>query len=209
MTRPVVTLVAGGWSASRCDLETLPGIIIGVNDAAVRLPRFDHCVSMDRLWAEHRIDWIERQKARVWLRASTVGNIRERVVKLDHVEMFQNSHTATTLAADPNRLDGTHSGFCALNLAYHLKPQILYLIGFDMRRGPLGEAHWFPQYPWVAGHATSVGKFQAWLGQFDKAAEQLRHAGIKVYQVGAQLARSWEPITPAQLVQRVKLDRQK
>jgi len=171
----------------------------------VRLPRFDHCVSMDRLWAEHRVDWIESQRGRVWLRASTVGNIRTRIAHLAHVELFQNSHTATQLASDPKRLDGTHSGFCALNLAYHLRPQILYLVGFDMRRGPKGEAHWFPQYPWVTGHATSVGKFATWAKQFGQAGEQLRRAGVRVYHVEAGPIMG-ERISGAQLARRAALE---
>ena len=211
MTRPVVTLVAGGWSATRVDLDRLPGIVIGVNDAAKYLPRFDHCVSMDRLWAENRIDWIEAQKGRVWLRASTVGKIRERVAALNHVELFQNSHTATVLSTDPKRLDGTHSGFCGLNLAFHLMPQILYLVGFDIHRGPGNQAHWFPQYEWVAGHATTSGKFESWARQFTHAATQFRVAGTRVYRVNVSrgeppLSSTFESITPLQLARRAALE---
>jgi hypothetical protein len=210
MTRPVVTLVAGGWSASCVDLERLPGLIIGVNDAAVRLSRFDYCVSMDRLWAENRIDWIEEQRhARIWLRASTVGNIRERVARCPHVELFQNSHTATSLAVETSRLDGTHSGFCALNLAYHLRPQILYLVGFDMQLGPRGERHWFPDYPWNGGGGSKAGKLSEWAAQFAKPAEQLSRI-TRVYRVAAHgsplLSPLWVQITPEQLAQRAKTE---
>lgn len=44
-----VTIVAGGWSASKVDLTILPGKIIGVNDAWKYLPRCDVVVSMDRM----------------------------------------------------------------------------------------------------------------------------------------------------------------
>jgi hypothetical protein len=179
---PIVTLLAGGYSANRVDLKKLPGVIVAVNDAAVHAPRFDHCVSMDRLWTEHRAGWIEHcaHRAIVHLRNSTLSNVRY-LRGLPHVKCFENSHTSTTLADDPARLDGTHSGFCALNLCFQLKPRQLFLVGFDMRRGPKGQAHWFPQYPWVTEHATSVRRLAEWSAQFATARKQLEEAGIGTY----------------------------
>jgi hypothetical protein len=174
-----ITVLAGGWSASRFNLAALPGTIIAVNDAALNAPRWDICLSMDRLWAEHRWSWIEQQRRPVYVRGSTLKNVVPD--GLDHVVPFANDHTSTTLSDEPGRLNGTHSGFCALNLAYQLRPSELYLVGFDMARGPANEAHWFPQYPWVKNHATSTGKLAIWAQQFATAARQLRDAGIATY----------------------------
>jgi hypothetical protein len=56
-------------------------------------------------------------------------------------------------------LNGTNSGLCGFNLAYQMRPKQILLFGFDMKRGPNGEAHWFPDYPWAKpGGATTSGQ---------------------------------------------------
>lgn len=194
----VITILAGGWSASLVNLEKLPGTVIAVNDAAVHAPHCDIVVSMDRLWAEHRIDWVRGQQKQTWLRASTLKNVW--VDDSPWVIPFANDHTSTMLSEKPRTLNGTHSGFCALNLAYHLRPQSLYLVGFDMARGPKDEAHWFPQYPWVSKHATGRSLLAEWAKQFDTAARQLARAHISVYLVGSlSPVQSFARIAPEQL----------
>jgi hypothetical protein len=175
----IITVLAGGWSASQFDLRKLPGIVIAVNDSALYAPRWDICVSMDRLWGLNREDWLKKQTGPIWLRRSAMARYRW-TLSADNVTLFENDHLATALSDEPGRLDGTHSGFCALNLAYQMRPRQLWLVGFDMARGPRGEAHWHPQYPWVSQHATSVGRFAEWAKQFDRAAQQLAAAGVEV-----------------------------
>jgi hypothetical protein len=135
---------------------------------------------MDRLWHENRWPWIEEQTKPVFLRRQSVKNVDCSTAPA--VSLFDGNHVSTTLSDSIGQLHGTHSGFCALNLAYQMRPTALYLIGFDMARGPRGEAHWFPQYPWVIkAHATSIGRFDEWARQFDTAAQQLLDAGISVF----------------------------
>jgi hypothetical protein len=174
-----VSIIAGGFSAKNIDLRRVPGMVIAVNDAAYYGPRWDVCVSMDRLWSENRFRWMEKQSKPIWLRRSTVKNFPQ----LDHMNLYDNDHTSTVLSDDMGTLNGTHSGFCALNLAYHIRPRFLYLIGFDMARGPRGEPHWYPDYPWNP-KASGVGALQTWGTQFEFAARQLRAAGVTVFQVG-------------------------
>lgn len=131
-----VTVLAGGWSASQFDLAKLPGTVIAVNDSAVYAPRWDICISMDRLWSENRFDWMRKQKKPIWLRRSTIKNFEQ----LEHMTAFDNDHVSTILSDEEYLLNGTHSGFCALNLAYQMRPRDIYLVGFDMTRGPRGEA---------------------------------------------------------------------
>jgi hypothetical protein len=173
-----VTVVAGGWSASRFDLSKLPGTVIGVNDAGLLVPHVDIIVSMDRLWAEHRFDRLRGLRKPTWLRRRTLMNID--LEGCTFVTPFENDHTSTVLSEVPGTLNGTHSGFCALNLAYQLKPCELYLVGFDMQRGPKGEAHWFPPYPWSAT-STGAARLAVWAGQFEGAALQLHAAGIRTF----------------------------
>ena len=174
-----ITIVAGGWSASQFDLEKLPGTVIGVNDAGLLVPHVDIIVSMDRLWAENRIDQLRGLRKPTWLRKRTLMNI-DLTGCLSWITPFENDHQSTVLSDQPGTLNGTHSGFCALNLAYQLKPCDLYLVGFDMARGPKGEAHWFPPYAWSV-NSTGAARLAVWAQQFEGAAKQLTYAGIRTF----------------------------
>lgn len=170
-----VTVLAGGWSARRY-LDRLPGFVIGVNDAALKAPTHA-ALSMDRLWAENRWAEIQRRAIPTWLRRAPARAGEDP----DWLRIFDCDHTSTTLSDEPGTLNGTHSGFCALNLAYQMRPRRIVLVGLDMSKGPRGEAHWFPDYPWAKpGGATTSGKFAEWARQFDTAARQCRDADIAV-----------------------------
>lgn len=172
-----ITILAGGWSASRYDLRHLPGKVIAVNDAALFAPRWDICLSMDRLWTEKRWGWIEKRSEPVYLRRSTLRNVDW--MRRANTWPYENNHEATALSDETGRLDGTHSGFCALNLAYQLRPARIFLLGLDQGIGPRGERHWYPDYPWSKG--PGVGRLAEWRGQFDAPAQQLAKARIEVF----------------------------
>jgi hypothetical protein len=194
----VISIIAGGWSATRSNLAKLPGIIIAVNDAAIFAPRIDLVVSMDRMWAENRFAQVSQFGKPLWLRRSTLRNVKWEEAQC--VTPFECDHESTTLSDRPGILNGTHSGFCALNLAYSMRPQRLYLIGFDMQLGPKGERHWFPDYPWKNGGGSKQGKLSSWAGQFRTAARQLAQAGIETRLVNPGVPRlPFVTITPAQM----------
>jgi len=190
-----ITIVAGGWSASQFNLAKLPGTIIAVNDSAHYLPRWDICLSMDRMWAEARVESLRRLQKPIWLRASTLKN----VLNIRPIVPFECDHTSTIMAerapdGAPHRLNGTHSGFCALNLAYQMRPRAIFLVGFDMALGPRGERHWFPDYAWKNGGGSSGGKLAEWSGQFEPAAQQFLAAQIVVSVAGKKGPRWFRPI---------------
>lgn len=191
-----VTIIAGGHSASRVNLKRVPGCVIAVNDAAIYAPRIDTIVSMDRLWAEGRFDVVARFGKPLWLRKKTLGNLQWR--SFQNVVAFENDHTSTTMSDAEATLNGTNSGLCAINLAYILRPRELYLVGFDMRLGPRGERHWFPDYPWKNGGGSKEGKLQEWARQFRDVAIQLNRVGIRTVSVGTPLP-PFPQITPSQL----------
>ncbi len=176
----VVSIIAGGWSASLVDMEQLPGLVIGVNESAV-LVRCDIALSMDRLWTEARWHQLEERAAPAYIRALALQNKPERP---DWLQVFENDIYQPRLSETPDTLNGGNSGFCALNLAYTLKPRRIVLIGFDMSRGPNGEPYWHDPYPWAHPKgATKPGHFKRWIAQFTPAAEQCAAAGIEVLNV--------------------------
>ncbi|HEY6020125.1 MAG TPA: hypothetical protein VIY48_09550, partial [Candidatus Paceibacterota bacterium] len=182
-----VSVVAGGWSVKAVDLTKIPGMIIGINEAALLLPRCDVCVSMDRLWTEARWKQLCERKMMTYLRPAAVINIPD--TNRDWCNIFQCDHTTSEFSLEPGILNGTNSGQCGFNLAYQIRPTAIYLFGFDMRKGPGGEAHWYDPYTWVKkGGGTTEGKFREWSKQFKRAAEQCAEAGIAVFNCSTRSA---------------------
>ena len=192
--RPI-TIIGDGWSATQLDLRKLPGLIIAVNDAAIYAPHWHIVVSMDRIWAENRVEQLKHRGQPVWLRRSTVKNFAD----FPTLVKFDCDHTSVTLNDEPGRLNGTHSGFCALNLAYQMRPREIYLVGFDMQLGPKGERHWYPPYPWKNGGGTGASRLTEWSKQFYVAAAQLRKVGCRVFVAGGASIPGFETIDRAGL----------
>jgi hypothetical protein len=184
MAIPVVSVVAGGYSVREINLAKIPGYIIAVNDAALYLPRCDAIVSMDRLWTENRMKWLlaNMEGKTVHLREKTVP---QELIKQHGVTLYKCNNSIVHFGPTPAHMNGTNSGYIALNLAYILWPRELYLFGFDMCRGPNNEAHWYPDYPWNT-KASSNGKLGEWSRQFDIIAEQFTTKKIAVKNVSSR-----------------------
>lgn len=182
----IISVVAGGWSFLEVDQSKIPGTIIAINDSAVHLTApYQVALSMDRLWTEHRWPFIvERQKC-TYLRKAAVQNIAD-VEHVSFVKVFACNHESVNFTGDKRVLNGTNSATCGLALAHALAPEELFLYGFDMCKGPNGEAHWFPDYPWAQGGATSPGKFNAWAMEFNIIAKQFKQAGVRVVNVSSR-----------------------
>jgi hypothetical protein len=176
----VISIIGGGWSAREVDLSHLPGTIIGVNDSAIHAC-CDICVSMDRLWTEYRWPILRQRRMRAWIRKAALKNV---IGDWPGLNRFDCDDKSVEFSEDSRVLNGPNSGFCALNLAYLMHPERIYLVGFDMVRGPKGEAYWFPPYSWTGpGGATSNGQYAAWARQFDGAAAKCKAAGMEVLNV--------------------------
>jgi hypothetical protein len=149
-----ISVVAGGWSVSQIELARIPGTIIAINDSAIHLPRFDIVVSMDRLWTEYRWAELRRLQRPAHIRRAAMKSMPGE--KWPWLRLFDCDHTSPVFTDQVGVLNGTNSGLCGFNLAYQMRPRKILLFGFDMKRGPNGEAHWFPDYPWAKpGGATT------------------------------------------------------
>jgi hypothetical protein len=194
--RDSVTVVGGGWSARAAVGYPLPGTIIGVNDSAIRLRRCDIALSMDRLWTEYRAEDLRARKMPAFIRRSAMKNVEA----WPALKIFECGNELTVMSEHDGVLNGTNSGLCALNLAYQMRPSRIFLLGFDMSRGPNGEPYWYPPYPWSPGGATSPAKYAVWAAQFEPAAAACRAAGIDVFNVSAISAiDTFRRISPEQM----------
>lgn len=208
MIADTVTVIGGGWSVRHVDLERLPGVVIAVNDSAVLAPRWHIALSMDRLWAEHRLEIIarkigEHRDARaLWLRENAAQNLERQVAEWNWIRVFRCDNESTTFTVDPEQLNGTNSGMCALNLAWQMNPRRLYLLGFDMCRDSKGDAYWYPAYPWAKPvGSTTDGKYGRWSDQFHNAARAFALIGCQVANVSPHSKIDvFRKITPAQFL---------
>jgi len=206
----VVSIVSGGPSASLVDLASVPGFVIGVNNAALHLPRIDGAISMDRRWAEAHWPWfMERNGAvKLWLRPNNVQNLRKRPEwKPDWLTVFQNDHKSHRMSDEPGRLNGTNSGGVALNLAYSMQPKKLYLFGFDYRPGPKQEMHWFAQGETgrVGDYPIHNGRYANWAREFSDVGLQFRAKGIEVVNVSPiSLVTAFRKISPSDYMKGIR-----
>jgi len=182
-----MSIIGGGWSFANVDPAKLPGHVISVNEAAVLLdPQTIHYgVSMDRLWCEHRYSLLKQRKVLMFGRRAAVKNLMD--WEDQGFVIFDNDHTSIRFSESMGTLNGTNSGMCALNLAYKMRPKLLYLFGFDHCRSPAGKAYWHEPYPWADPMgATKPGKYAEWSRQYDAAAALFKGYGCQVFNVSPQ-----------------------
>lgn len=171
-----ISIIAGGWSFRSIDAARVPGFRIGVNESGL-LVRCNVVLSMDRLWTEARWPQLAKRAGPTWIRRSALKNIDDRPAWL---KVFECDVGSAELAGAEDRLNGGNSGFCALALAYRMRPRQILLWGFDMRAGPDGRNYWYPAYCWAPKGGGSNSRYKPWVAQFAAAARTLAAAGIAV-----------------------------
>lgn len=197
----IISLVGGGWSFNQVRRrDALPGFIIAANEGGVLLPKVDAIVTMDRLWTENRWAQLSALKIPTHIRRSALQNITVTGDE-DWLRPFDNDHTTVNFSRNAGSLNGTNSGVCALNLAWQMEPQELYLFGFDMCRDAKGKAYWHEPYAWAPPKgATSNGKYVEWAAQFNTIALAFRSIGTNVFNVskGSKII-CWPKIEPSEI----------
>ncbi len=181
-------VVGGGWSVSRYEnqLDDLitHGHVIGVNDAAIHM-HVHEALTMDRLWFEHR--WPKLRDLRVqkvWVREKCDCNV-PRKTPADNWLTFKHFNKPTP-SVTPGELHGGNSGTCAINLALQQmgSGDNLFLLGFDMQKGPEGQPYWYPPYPWAhPDGATKPGHFKTWVQDMHGFAQHAKVKKLNVYNV--------------------------
>jgi hypothetical protein len=202
----IVSLVSGGPSASQVDLRKIHGTVIGVNNAALHMPRIDHAITMDRRWAEAHWHTLKDRNElgsniQAWFRRNNVCNIHERP---EWLTIYKCNHKTPVMSDEIGTLNGTNSGGVALNLAYHLRPKVLFLFGFDYRKGPKSQWHWFEAKAdtgVVGAHSIHEGRYANWAREFDQVGPQFKASGIDVVNVSeTSLVTAFRKISPKEFM---------
>lgn len=179
-------VIGGGWSVGQHDTNALVqyGHVIGVNDAAL-WTNVHQALTMDRLWFEHRWPYLRaRRVPKTWVRQKCDCNVPRKDPR-DNWETF--THFDKPLPSDTRgELHGGNSGTCAINLAFQQMSEgdNLFLLGFDMCRGPGNEPYWYPSYPWANPEgATKDGHFRKWVSGLEGFAHYAKDMKFNVYNV--------------------------
>jgi hypothetical protein len=192
-------VIGGGWSAGQVaseDLDNLMafGHVIGVNDAAIYAAVHD-ALTMDRLWFENRWRTLRGLGiGQTYVREKCDCNV-PRKDSHDNWRTFKHFNRPYP-SVTPGELHGGNSGACAVNLAMQrmLEGDNLFLIGFDMCRGPEGQPYWYPPYPWANPMgATKPGHFNQWVNDFEGFDVHARTKKFNVYVVGLRSRIHWWP----------------
>lgn len=202
-----ITIVAGGWSAGLVDLDKLHGSVIAVNDAALHLSWWNHCVSMDRKWTESRLASVVLRSmedspfGEIYIRREALQNFPpEAISATPNITPFGCDHETDEFSRNRMTLNGRNSAQCAMNLAYQLAPRRLFLVGFDLNREPsTGKAYWYKSYPWSTPQGgSSAKKYTDWAAGYNVAARYFEQLGCEVFNVSMTSAvRAFPRITPA------------
>lgn len=197
-----IIVLGGGWSVSHYNLRGIEqrGYLIAANESAV-LTKCHAAITMDRLWAEHRYQLLCTQGVpEVYLRAGIAKNFtpRQTTQTFKATEQYEEEinlkrknpdHVLFThMAIEKGFLNGSNSGTCAINLAYQKVPPRVFLLGFDMCRGPGNEPYWHPPYSWNPDGATRPRRYGEWAKEFDDIAMQFQKVGIEVFNVNHRSA---------------------
>jgi hypothetical protein len=200
-----VCVFAGGWSFSQVDLTKIPeGYRIACNDAAYNLEQLgikvDEVVSMDRLWSELRWEWMKERARETYLRDAACKNLSATGLEWCHIFRNQRGDNIA-FAPGPQMLNGNHTGYCALNRVYQLKPQVAFLFGFDLALGPKGQRHWYGYQGVGPKDGSSSGyQLQHWANEMVRAKKEFDRVKVRVVNVSTRsIITAFEKLTPQQL----------
>lgn len=202
-------VIGGGWSVSLCasildDLMSL-GHVIGVNESAT-LVDVHEAITMDRLWFEHRWPVLREQRVqKVWVREKCDCNVPR---KTGHDNWLTFKHFSKPMpSVTPGELHGGNSGTCGINLAFQrmLEGDNLFLLGFDMCKGPDQQPYWHKPYPWASPEgATKPGHFKQWVNDLDGFASFAKSRRFNVYNVSMRSRiELWPKIRPDQMMEMI------
>lgn len=165
---------------------------VAVNDAYLWAPWADVLYAADSEW--HQWNTEGRAKPLLGLTADQVhqqfaafsgqkcstqnsgANIKDDAVHILRNKHFPNHGDGISL--DPRALaTGRNSGFQAINLAILAGAKQILLLGFDGKRGPNGETHFFGDHPRI----TPVDPFyEAMRKAFSAAERPIKEAGVSI-----------------------------
>jgi hypothetical protein len=186
-------VIGGGWTVSAYDTRDLYkyGHVYGINDASL-WTNVHTALTMDRLWFEHRWPHLKIKRIDdIWAREGCDKNVK------NHTARIFNHKNTPILSTEEGFLCGSNSGTCGVNLAFQRMTEgdTLFLLGFDMQKGPDGDPYWYPPYEWAKPEgATKDGHYREWAREFESIYSQFKAKHMNVFNVSHRTAIKAFPI---------------
>lgn len=181
-----VVCLATGPSLTQADVDYVRGKAqtIAVNDAWTLAPWADILYSSDRYWWAHHqgVPEFAGKKAGI---EHTPGRRDRRLAQWPLTVYRNTGHGGIETAPDGLRTCANNSGGAAINLAAHLRPNLLVLLGYDMGYGASGKRHFFGDHP---SGLSPQHNFPTWRRAFGTMVEPLRELGIRVVNCSRETA---------------------
>lgn len=174
-TRPAV-VIASGPSLSDEQLQLVEAAhleervhVLAVNNTIERAPWADVAYFGDYTAIKHYLPKLKPLTLAEWV---TIDRAAAERWRLTHVKpASQNGVSLQRVHVNGN------SGAQAINVAIAFGAQRVLLIGFDMRDGSDGRAHWFGQHP---GHLVTKQLYGEWLHKFEAIARDAKQLGMQI-----------------------------
>lgn len=176
-----VIILASGPSVREYNLRDLEmrGALIAINGAAL-YTKPAVALTMDRLVAEYCVPlWRIQGVPAIWIRKGIAKNFSP----IGCMEFEHEGNTPTFMTPRMDKLNGSNSSTCALNLALQLSPRRVYLLGLDMQRGDDNLPYWHPPYPWNTTGAAKNRKLAEWAQEFADIKKQFDIHRIEIINV--------------------------
>lgn len=173
----VVYCIGGGTSIKGFPFEKLTdGFKLGANKAGW-LADCDAITSLDQNFARHHWRDIEAMTKK-GKPAYMVMPIQEDGHEPIPGATYAWRYRDPGLSKDRRWVNGVHSGYASLGVAYHLGAKEIRLLGFDMQYGAGNKTHFHEGYAW---HNRQSHRFMnQWSRNFQVLAEHLAAEGVRV-----------------------------
>ena len=201
-----VVIVASGRSVSTVDLILISNAksthIIGVNDSGKHIPRMDSWITIDpwglngpqlptkpctTIYAAVPEDFgtVFAKTSQHRISAPTTVKFLHRLRSHNKPNVSSTTAFRLGLSDDMGCISTGNSGYGALNLAYHLRPKRIFLVGID------GDVNYFYSPTKGGGNLSALPQL------FESSVEQFRDANIAVFNVNPKSTVTCFPfITP-------------
>lgn len=127
------------------------------------------------LWHEDNPELL-RFKGQKFTQDSSWESANLERIKQKHSVTVIPSKAGKGLSTEPNLIyQGSHSGYQAINLAYHLGAKRIILLGYDMQIGPNGELHHHPDHP-----TPIKSPWGSWVKNYDELAKDAERLGLEI-----------------------------
>jgi hypothetical protein len=159
--------------------------IIAINDNWRRLPCANILFAPDRSWWRIHVGAIRASGF-----AGELWTVQEKAAQMYGLHHVKHKH-GEGLHPQPDTINcGGNSGFMAINLAYLFGAQRIVLVGYDMKKSPTGQTHWFGNHPAPLSNASPYSTF---IKRFAPLAADLERVGVIVINATADSALPYFP----------------